>query len=229
MPLTQAGLSRVLELGALCTPRPWLYSFISPSFRASLPDLSIQLRSLTDLVVLITLSHQFPLPACFMAVLVQRDSSDVEKRAGGGISSQQEPGWRICRCGPCGCCPRGCCWTWRRAARVLWGSFHLRFLSWCMSRGSCCGCLAGSISAPTPTAGAKAPAEFHRAEKGTQEQNVMVLLCSFLSDADGFSESYQNRSIPGCFKSSISLFTFCQEAQLFFSMLYLKKCSWAKS
>lgn len=73
-----------------------------------------------------------------------------------------------------------------------------------------------------PTVGDKAPAEFHRAEKDTYEKNIMVVLCSFLSDTDGFSESYQNPSVPGCFKSSISLFRFCQEAQLFFFMLYLK-------
>lgn len=38
-------------------------------------------------------SHQFPLPIYFMAVLVQLDSSDVEKCAGGGMSRQ--PGARM--------------------------------------------------------------------------------------------------------------------------------------
>lgn len=64
-------------------------------------------------------------------------------------------------------------------------SVLVRFLRGCLSMKSYSGCPAGNITS-FPMVGGKAPAEFHRGEKGHQEENRMSLLCSFLSDTHSF-------------------------------------------
>lgn len=195
------------------TPCPWLYSFISPSFHAFLPDIFVKQQEPKSFCC--SYHHQVSLPISFMAVLVQLDLRDVGKRT----DISREPGVRMDDL-VVACLTAFSMTEYSVMWHRVWGELPPEVSQGVPVRQISC---RQHHQLPHGRWQSSSWVSQGWERSWREKHNVFVGFC--LIRHPWFHDSYWNQRTPGCFKSPISLCSFYQEAWGFLFMLYFKNAS----